>query len=303
MSSGIRYIKRNDIEIEKWDRCIHNAAISLIYPKSFYLDAMSKNWDALVLNDYETVMPLTWNRKYGISYLYQPAFTPMLGVFGTRVHEKSIGQFINAIPEKFKLIEINLNPDNIYSFPTGFSILRKSYVLKLDKPYEQIQAGYRENIKRNIKKCVQANCTVKKNIPVEDVIGLSKDHLSALTNVKDADFKNFRDLFNSMDNSQRLTYGIYRGEKLLSAAAYFISNGRAYYILAGNHPDGKTLGSSHYLVDRFIADHAGSGLVLDFEGSDVASVAFFYESFGATAEIYPAIHINKLPWFVRLLKR
>ena len=32
-------------------------------------------WDALVLDDYAAVMPLTWRRKYGTRYLYQPAFT------------------------------------------------------------------------------------------------------------------------------------------------------------------------------------------------------------------------------------
>ena len=46
----------------------------LIYAYSFYLDTMAKHWDAFILNDYEAVMPLTWNKKYGITYYYTSPF-------------------------------------------------------------------------------------------------------------------------------------------------------------------------------------------------------------------------------------
>ena len=63
----------------------------------------------LCLNDYEAVMPLTWNKKYGFYYLYQPAFTASLGVFGKNIDEQLVEEFLEAIPAKFKLIEISLN--------------------------------------------------------------------------------------------------------------------------------------------------------------------------------------------------
>ena len=73
--------------------------------------------------------------------------------------------------------------------------------------------------------------------------------------------------------------------------------------MVGNHPDGKVIGASHALIDAFIKDHAGQDLILDFEGSDIPNLAFFYNGFGATEEIYPALKINKLPWYVRWLKK
>src|SRR5580765_931871 len=60
-SEDIRFLSRKEIAPEKWDQCISGAKNSLIYARSFYLDRMAKNWSALVLNDYEAVMPLTWN--------------------------------------------------------------------------------------------------------------------------------------------------------------------------------------------------------------------------------------------------
>jgi hypothetical protein len=72
--SDIRYLERNEIDINKWDRCISNAPNGLIYARSFYLDSMAENWSALVTGDYLYVMPLTWNKKFGIKYLYQTVF-------------------------------------------------------------------------------------------------------------------------------------------------------------------------------------------------------------------------------------
>lgn len=71
--------------------------------------------------------------------------------------------------------------------------------------------------------------------------------------------------------------------------------------MVGNHPNGKTLGASHTLIDAFIKDHSGQNLLLDFEGSDIHSLAHFYSSFGAREEKYSAIKLNRLPapfkWF------
>ena len=73
----IQYLSHDEIDKPKWDRCIDEAPNGLIYSYSFYLDHMAKHWDGLVLskgphsdNDYEAVMPLTWNKKYGLHYLY-----------------------------------------------------------------------------------------------------------------------------------------------------------------------------------------------------------------------------------------
>jgi hypothetical protein len=70
----------------------------------------------------------------------------------------------------------------------------------------------------------------------------------------------------------------------------------------GNNPNGRTLGASHSLIDAFIKDHAGQNLLLDFEGSDVRNLAFFYSSFGATEEKYAAIKLNKLSWYIKWMK-
>ncbi|MBS1975692.1 MAG: hypothetical protein JST13_15195, partial [Bacteroidetes bacterium] len=92
-AANIHYLQQHEIDKTRWDACISSSANGLIYACSSYLDTMSKNWDALVLRDYEAVMPLTWNKKYGVYYLYQPAFTASLGIFGNNISAKLTEDF------------------------------------------------------------------------------------------------------------------------------------------------------------------------------------------------------------------
>ncbi|HEV8271322.1 MAG TPA: hypothetical protein VGQ04_08455 [Chitinophagaceae bacterium] len=301
----IKYLQHKEIDKAKWDACITNAPNGLIYAYSFYLDAMSKHWDALVFGDYEAVMPLTWNKKYGFHYLYQPAFSASLGVFGKNLNKELIAEFIKTIPAKFKLIEISLNSANIIGDSKTFSLLRSNYILYLNKPYEDLYKTYRDNHKRNINKAVQLGCSISKEIPVDEIIQLNKEQLQHIDGTKTGDYPNFKTLYEFLkDKRQAKTYAIVDPKnKVLASAVFFFSHNRAYYIMVGNHPDGKNLGASHALIDAFIKDHADQNLILDFEGSDIRNLAFFYSSFGATEEIYPALKINKLPWYIRLLKK
>jgi len=70
----IHYVKREDLEVLKYDACIENALQSRVYAFSWYLDIVADNWDVLVLNNYEAVMPVPWKQKYFIKYVTQPFF-------------------------------------------------------------------------------------------------------------------------------------------------------------------------------------------------------------------------------------
>jgi hypothetical protein len=299
----IRYLTNPQIDRQKWDACIDRSSNGLIYAYSYYLDAMAKHWDALVLGDYETVMPLTWNRKYRIHYLYQPAFTACLGVFGSSPGAALVNAFLNAVPSKFKYWDISLNEGNCFSLPDFRSYERKNYVLSLHAPYEKLYSNFRESTQRNIAKSVRLKCTVKKDLPVKEVIELSMQQSSAFAGLHHDDFENFDSLYKTLHPKKRaLTYGVYSHDRLVASAAFFFSHNRAYYILVGNHPDGKTIGASHALIDAFIRDHAGKEIWLDFEGSDIRNLAFFYSSFGAVERKYAAIKLNRLPGWVKWMK-
>lgn len=302
---SIEYITRDKIDPVKWNNCIDTAKNGLIYGYSYYLDHMAIQWDALVMNDYEAVMPLTWNRKYGILYLYQPFLAAQLGVFGNDISAEILEAFLNYIPGKFRYWDIYLNHRNVFTLNSFKLYQRNNYVLDLNKPYEELYKAYRENIVRNIKKSGQLGCTAGKDLDVERVIDLAVRQMKTYTKESMENVTRFRALYNYLHRQeQAMTYGIFSPkDELLSSCVFFFGNQRAYYILVGNHPDGRTVGASHALIDAFIKDHAGKSMLLDFEGSDIRNLAFFYSSFGGEEERYAGIRLNRLPFYLRWLKK
>ena len=302
---AIQYLTYQQINRQKWDDCITNAGNGLIYGYSVYLDSMAGAWDALVLNDYDAVMPLTWRKKYGIRYLYQPYFTASLGVFGNNISASLVSDFLQAIPVIFKYWDIYLNAGNYFELPLFKLYERANYVLPLQNNYQHLFQHFRNNIKRNIVKAKQLQLIVEKNIPVERVIELAKEQSPSYSLVSNIDYEKFEKMYHHFhQNQQAIAYGVYTPHKqLVASCVFFLSHKRAYYILAANHPNGKTLGASHALIAAFIEEHAGQDLLLDFEGSDISNLAFFYSSFGAVTEKYVGLKNNKLPRLLRLFKK
>ena len=302
---NIQYLTRDKIDIEKWNSCIDTADNGLIYAYSFYLDHIARQWGALVLNDYEAVMPLTWNKKYGIYYLYQPFLTAQLGTFGKNISAEVLEAFLNSVPTKFKYWDFYLNHKNVFALNKFNLYQRSNYVLDLNRPYGDIINGYRGNIIRNIKKAEQMNCSSQKDFDEEKVIGLAIQQMKTYTNESKENVNRFRSLYKFLhDRQMATTYGIFSAKnELLASCVFFFSHGRAYYILVGNHPDGRVIGASHALIDAFIKDHAGKSIVLDFEGSDIRNLAFFYSSFGGVEEKFAGIKLNRLPFFLKWIKK
>ena len=301
----IKYISYAEIDKQKWDNCIQHAGNGLIYAYSWYLDAMAENWDALVLNDYETIMPLTWNKKYGVHYLYQPYFCASLGIFSKiEIKAATTELFLKSIPQRFRYIDIYLNHGNLFSVDRFSLTERINYTLSLNHPYNEIAEQYRTNLKRNIKKAEQGNLKVVKDISLDEIIMLAKETMQRVSAISDEQLQRFKKVFAiAMEKQHAETLGIYNSnDQLLASAVFLFSHNRWYYILVGNHPNGKTLGASHYLIDRFIAAHSNSDAILDFEGSDIRNLAFFYSSYGATEERYPALRMNRLPKLLKWLK-
>jgi hypothetical protein len=305
-SPHIQYLPQHQVDKGAWDRCIDTAPNGVIYAYTRWLDAMSTHWDALVLGDYEAVMPLPFRQKWGIHYIYQPFLTAQLGLFGTGVDKDLLERFLQAIPAKFKYWDVPMNRGNVFTLVHYPLRQRMNFVLDLSPSYETLAARYRDNTKRNIRRSHTFNLQVRKDLPLEEIITLNRQQSTQQNQqFMDEDYHRFTSLFTSLQQQGRASsYGVYSSNGELTASVAFVySHNRAYYLLVGNHPNSRALGTSHRLIDAFIYDHAGQPLLLDFEGSDIPSLAFFYSSFGSTPEPFTALTLNRLPWYVKWLKK
>ncbi len=296
------FLLRHQVDDAAWNACILAADNGTVYTTTPYLDATATEWNALVLPGYSAVMPLPCRKKWGVYYIYQPFACGQLGLVGNEISAHLLHLFLNAIPAHFRYWEFPLNFNNRFAVAPYALFERHNYVLPLHIAYAQLHAAYRTNLKRILKKAFSKGHAVVRGIPTSAVIALASAHEAANGNAHE--YRRFETLIDAWRVERKAeTYGVYNiAGTLLASAVFVLFKNRAYYILPGNVPPERLQGASHYLLDAFIKNHAETPLLLDFEGSDVPGLQYFYSSFGAIDVPYTAIRLNRLPAIIRWLK-
>lgn len=301
----IVYTKHNNINKQKWDDCIRNSSNSSIYAYSWYLDAIYKNWSALVFNDYEAVFPLATKSKYGISYIYQPFFSRYFGVFtNTNASVQLNNDFFNSIPKEFKYIEINIDEHTEITLSDYQKKERHYQLLDLNESYDVLYKGFSENAKRNIKKAAKAGLVVNTGIAPETIVKLFRENKGGeLKTLQPHDFENLLYLMNTaITKNVAETIVVYDKDNNVCAAGFFMKNhNRFTFLKSGVTDGGKSQGAMHLMFHFFIKKYAGTPFLLDFGGSSVESVARFYKNFGAKDCVYLQLKKNNLSRLAKLL--
>ena len=301
-AAEIKYLQREDIDPGRWDDCVQCAENGLLYARSFYLDTMAAHWNGLILGDYEAVMPLTWNRKFGFSYLYQPAFTAQLGIFYKNGPARADDNlFIGQAKKYFRFCEIHLNYAN--TIPDGRP--QANYVIDLEKSYEQIRQGYKKRLLENLREAGSFSLEYLSGTDFGEVVHLFKNQYGQrLPQIRQSDYHHFERLCGELQNRNMIFIRKVRDNKgvLLSTSIFFRDEHRIYNIMSVSLPDGREKRAHFYLLDQLISEFAANKILLDLEGSDVPGIAEFYRKFGSFNQSYPFLRYNNLPFPIRLFK-
>jgi hypothetical protein len=300
--SDIRYLERREIDTIKWDDCIRNAPNGLIYARSFYLDAMAENWSALVAGDYQYVMPLTWKRKFGLSYLCQPAFTAQLGIFYKNdMNSLTIENFIDHAKLHFKFCEIHLNFANIVSETQ----VRANYILDLGRSYPEIRQGYKKRLLENLQEAEIHHLQYQNATNYTETILLFKSQYGKrLPYVRNKDYRHFEILCRELIRSNMIFARQVKdvSGSLLNSSIFFRDERRIYNIMSVSLPAGREKRAHFFLLDHLIMEFATKNIWLDLEGSEVPGIAEFYRKFGTINQPYPFLKYNQLPLIIRFFK-
>jgi hypothetical protein len=292
----IKYLKQEEIDYDKWDACIANAMNSYVYAYSWYLDIVAGEWDALVEDDYSRVFPLPFRKKMGIKYIYQPAFTQVLGLFSISLKgNNKLQEFLNAIPQEFNLIEINLNKFHIPKAKENITP-KKNVNIELDlfSDYESLYSKYSSNLKRNIKKAKKNKLQIVEGVKPGQLIQLFKENKGQEVKAySDLDYVHLgRLIYMLIHKGMSKIYSVSSSENNLIASALFVRDThRHIFLFSGLSEEGKQKGAMPFLIDSFIQEHSGNNITLDFEGSNNENLARFYGSFGAEENTYYGIRM------------
>lgn len=294
----IRYLRHEDIDMQRWDLCISNSKRPLIYALSWYLDITSPGWDALVGGNYEAIMPLTWRKKYGLKYLIQPYYSQQLGIFGTATDASLIRKFFDAIPSRFFVVKINGNAGNDFSRFTKKIKQNCNYELDLSVGYDTISSRYSGNNNRNIRLSRRKKLSmsgIDSNEFIKFYSGFLEDRFNDLPQRHFEILKGI--IFKARELKLSSIYGVYdRNGQVCSATFFLTAFDRMILLVSGSDEIGRKKQAQFFLLDNFIQMHSNKSLLLDFEGSNIPGVAYFYKGFGGKQVNYPGIYFNNFLW-------
>ena len=294
----IRHYQQHQIDKKKWDECISHSVNCMIYAYSWYLDIVCKNWEALIEDDYKSVFPLTCRRKSGINYLFQPAFTQQLGLFSLqKISEQKVHDFFEAIPKKYKIIEINLNTGNLFTSNDFFIKNNLTHELSLNSHYKEIFKNYSANIKRNIKKALATNILIKDKADLNDIVEIfRKNRGKDIRTLKSREYQMLLKLVEECKNRAGAEIlGAYSPDnKLCAGAVFLMKDGKAIFLFSSTNELAKKTSAMSLLVDHFIKNNSSQDMILDFEGSNDPDLARFYRGFGSKGKYYLQIILHRL---------
>ena len=302
MDCAIKYFERKDIDAEKWNRCIDSATNGLIYAKTYYLDAIANNWSGVILNDYEAVMPLTFKRKYTITYVCMPPFIQQLGIFFKESLTSDLFDKMMAVAhQKFRFGEYNFNHQNENNILTP----RNNYLLSLNQDYTFLKKNYKDDLKKNLTKAAKNKLKYSLSSNASLAISTFKLLYKNRLPITNSDYNKLEILSDDLFKKKEILVREVKNANndLLSIALCLKDMKRIYFLLSATTLTGRKLKANHYLLDKLINEFASHELQLDFEGSDIDGIAHFYKNFGSKNEPYYFHRWNALPWPLALLKR
>lgn len=271
----IKYVKRKDLNVEKYNTCIENSIQFKMYAFAWYLDIVADNWSVLVLDDYKAVMPIPWKRKYFLKYSTQPFFCQQLGLFSTQKVTKELQQnFIKSIPVTFLKVSLNFNSAMLFDKNL---IKKKNYILKLNDSHSNIFKSFSKGRKHAVKVGEKKELILKET-SIASLIKMQEEFYS-YTNYS----KEKLQLLSAyiLKNNLGFIQGVFKDDVLIGGAFFLKTNHSIIYLFSSFSSKGKKMQASSFLINSIIKQYENTTIVLDFEGGNMPSIGSFYKSFGA----------------------
>ncbi|MBG8553363.1 GNAT family N-acetyltransferase [Hymenobacter guriensis] len=322
-----RLLRYRELDLTAWDACVGSAREGLPYACSWWLHATAGRWDALVeveagTGRYLAVWPLPvkwrpWGRQ-----VYQPPFTQQLGAYSLADEAGKQARIallvIDKLTPRYTQFYAQLNDAN--GLPTSSPLprnagkplvllqRRQTYHLLLEAPYETLRAAYAADYRRRLRQQESASVplTAAETADVEPLLQLFQQTKGSEAGLEPRHYEKLRLL--ALALRQRNLLEVYEvrqpatGE-LMAGALFVHYRQRLIYLFAAASSEGKKVAAPSVLVDAVIRRHAGTpGLILDFEGSMIPSIARFFANFGATPVSYAAISFTQRPWYLQWMR-
>ena len=283
----IHFIAYDNLDFKKWDNCIEHSFNATFYASSWYLNIVCEQWDALVLDDYEAVIPLPRRKMWGVKYIYQPFLCQQLGVFYTH-HNFEVDDFISAIPKRFLQFTINLNS---FNSQTSYTTKKNTNdVLSLNDNIDVIRDKYSASHLKNLKRANKQKLSIASRCDTEEEFSKNKGLLASdFMTPKQLELE-LKIIQASIAVGKGEIFSV-KGENGNCCSIFLMKDKKSLYLLSSySNVEGRKKSAYFFLLDYIFSLERFRGYVFDFEGSNLEGVAQRNKGFGAVPTNYYTIH-------------
>ena len=144
----IRRLKYGEIDFAKYTRCLESSEQRKYSAASNFLDITSdKQWELLIYNDYEAVMPVPFVYKFGLKIVHNPMLCQQLGIFSAKDSVEINEQFLSYLEKNYLIRIYPFNDAN--NFHSDLK-KKKNYIIYPDS-YANVYSKYSPKRKRKLR--------------------------------------------------------------------------------------------------------------------------------------------------------
>lgn len=289
----IKRLTYEEIDWQKYQNCLESSEQKIYSAEKKYLDVTSgKNWEVLVLNDYEAVMPVTYVKKFGFKIVVNPKLTQQLGVFSKNDTREINERFLEFLQKKYTVWYYAFNEKNKFFTPLK---KRKNFILE-SNVYEEIRGKYSPKRKRKLRlnTGVKEFSEINDRVEFEEAEKFIRKNMIGTKNIKETNkylevIKKFNEL-NMID-----FHGFYYKNQLINLVAIYQEKYTSVLLGTYNMKDFVKLNGASNLIDFAIKKNVETK-IFDFEGGDLPNMEEYFRGFRAEYKTYPIIKNSK--WFI-----
>jgi hypothetical protein len=303
----IRFLKHNEIDHQKWNTLVKKADVSCVYAYTWFLDEVAKKYGAVVLNDYEALLPLPYKNRLGYKNIYQPFFSMYFSVIKQPGIEITATEMINAIPSEFRHVQLNIDTQEKLKGLHKDMVAETSVCQEIYLPdYEKTQKLFSGNTRRLIKKAEEKGALIKPLKNGTEVVNQFRSGKGK--EIKEIKKEHYASLLRLMDKAiagkTGFAMGAYDEHKELMGAGFFLTDkNRIIYLKGGSTEKGRKEGAMYLLLDHVMKMHKDKYDIFDFGGSKIPTIADFFHKLGGKDRHYYSILRDKKPLLVKLAKK
>ncbi len=298
----IEYKKYNEIDFTKWDNCVKNSLSDDISGFSWYLDALYENWDALIYDDYNVVMPLPLSKFLNYSYIKQSPLALKTGVFYQKTPKSTtINNFINSIPSNIRSVDFDMENYLIENKKVKLSE-KIIYQLDLVSKYKYLYKYFDDEVKQILEEPDIQKITFQRGSTVNQFIDfIVQSSIPTKKNI--AKIRLF--IASLIRKKQGEIYTAYNSNNTICAAAFFISSHFSINMI-NIYTEKSDFGrkAAIALVNNYIKENSEKPVTLIFHHhNNKKNIIDFYSGFGCSKRVMMNVKFKRNNKFFNFFKR